>query len=49
MMRAVGCKVVYLKRLSIAGVALDEKLPLGEYRPLTDEELERLKSAVADK
>ena len=49
MMRAVGCKVVYLKRLSIAGVALDEKLPLGEYRPLTDEELERLKSAVSDK
>lgn len=49
MMRAVGCKVVYLKRLSIAGVALDENLPLGKYRHLTEEELERLKSAVADK
>ena len=49
MMRAVGCKVVYLKRLSIAGVALDENLPLGKYRPLTEEELERLKNAVSDK
>ena len=45
MMRAVGCKVVYLKRLSIAGVTLDENLPLGSYRALTEKELETLKSA----
>ena len=46
MMRAVGCKVVYLKRLSIAGVTLDENLPLGSYRALTEKELETLKSAA---
>ena len=47
MMRAVGCKVVYLKRLSIAGVKLDENLPLGEYRSLTEEELKMLKCATS--
>ncbi len=31
-------KVLYLKRLSIAGVRLDETLNPGEYRPLTEEE-----------
>lgn len=46
MMRAVGCKVVYLKRLSIAGVMLDENLPVRKHRPLTFEEIEALKSAT---
>jgi 16S rRNA pseudouridine516 synthase len=45
MVRYTGAKVVYLKRVSIAGVTLDEGLPLGKYRPLTDEELEILKNA----
>lgn len=39
MLRAIGCCVVYLKRTDIGGVSLDEKLPSGEYRELTEEEL----------
>ena len=43
MLRAVGCKVVYLKRESIAGVTLDPHLKEGEHRYLTDEEVSILK------
>lgn len=39
MFASVGCKVVYLKRLAIGELELDESLQLGEYRELTDEEL----------
>ena len=39
MFASVGCKVVYLKRLSIGTLALDEGLALGEYRELTESEL----------
>ena len=39
MFASVGCKVVYLKRLAIGELELDESLRLGEYRELTDEEL----------
>lgn len=46
MLKAVGCKVVYLKRLSIAGVMLDGNLPVGEYRDLTEDELNMLKKAT---
>lgn len=42
MLKAVGCYVIYLKRLAIGDVWLDEKLKPGEYRKLTDEELRRL-------
>lgn len=42
MFEAVGKKVVYLKRLSMGNLKLDENLALGEYRPLTKEELEEL-------
>lgn len=42
MFQAVGKRVVYLKRLSMGPLALDETLELGEYRELTDEELEML-------
>jgi 16S rRNA pseudouridine516 synthase len=45
MLRYAGARVVYLKRVDIAGVSLDENLPLGEYRPLTDDELWILKNA----
>ena len=38
----VGKEVVYLKRLSMGSLVLDEKLPLGAYRPLTSKELEQL-------
>lgn len=39
MLKAVGCHVVYLKRLSMGGLLLDEALKVGEYRRLTKEEL----------
>lgn len=39
---SVGKEVVYLKRLSMGSLVLDENLPLGAYRPLTREELEQL-------
>lgn len=42
MFMAVGKKVVYLKRISMGPLILDESLPLGEYRELTEEELESL-------
>jgi 16S rRNA pseudouridine516 synthase len=42
MFQAVGKRVVYLKRLSMGPLMLDETLELGEYRELTDEELELL-------
>lgn len=39
MVQAVGKNVVYLRRDRIGGVRLDKALALGEYRPLTLEEL----------
>lgn len=42
MFEAVGKKVVYLKRVSMGPLVLDESLALGEYRRLTEEELEAL-------
>lgn len=42
MFEAVGKKVTYLKRLTMANLVLDETLELGEYRELTEEELEAL-------
>ena len=42
MFEAVGCKVTYLKRLSMGSLVLDETLPSEEYRPLTEAELEGL-------
>ena len=36
----VGCKVVYLKRIAIGGLDLDEYLDLGEYRELEEDELD---------
>ncbi|MBY0146524.1 pseudouridine synthase [Neobacillus niacini] len=43
MFEAVGKKVVYLKRISMGPLPLDETLELGEYRELTEEEVEMLK------
>lgn len=42
MFEAVGKRVVYLKRLSMGPLMLDETLELGEYRELTDEEIQSL-------
>ena len=40
---AVGKEVTYLKRIRMKDLCLDNSLQLGEYRHLTDEELDRLK------
>jgi len=42
MLKYVGCRVVYLKRLKIGGLKLDPDLPPGAYRPLTKAELKNL-------
>jgi 16S rRNA pseudouridine516 synthase len=44
MFEAVGKRVIYLKRLTMGPLELDETLELGEYRELTDEEIELLKN-----
>ena len=43
MFHAVGCEVTYLKRVTFGSLKLDENLGLGEYRPLTMEEINALK------
>lgn len=40
MLKAVGCYVIYLKRVSIGGLSLDASLREGDYRELTEEEIE---------
>lgn len=42
MIKALGCQVIYLKRLSIGGLTLDENLQPGQFRPLTEEEKQNL-------
>lgn len=42
MFESVGKKVVFLKRLSMGQLKLDESLKQGDYRELTEEELEGL-------
>lgn len=42
MFAARGCEVIYLKRISMAGISLDPQLVPGEWRKLNEEELEML-------
>jgi len=42
MFEAIDNEVVYLKRLSMGPLLLDDSLPEGECRPLTDDEIEKL-------
>jgi 16S rRNA pseudouridine516 synthase len=42
MLKAVGCYVVYLKRVSIGGLMLDESLKKGQHRSLTEVEVKNL-------
>jgi len=44
MFKAVNNEVLYLKRVKMGNLLLDEKLELGEYRELTEEELNNLKN-----
>jgi 16S rRNA pseudouridine516 synthase len=46
MFEAVGKEVIYLKRLSMGGLSLDPDLALGEYRELSQQELELLKCHI---
>jgi 16S rRNA pseudouridine516 synthase len=41
MFEAVGCEVIYLKRIQIGKLELDENLKNGEYRKLNQEETEK--------
>lgn len=43
MFEAVGAEVLYLKRLSMGTLCLDEALKPGQFRPLRQEEITRLK------
>lgn len=43
MFEAVGKEVLYLKRLSMGALVLPKDLKPGEYRPLTEEEIQLLK------
>ena len=43
MFEAVGMKVVYLKRLSMGSLMLDETLKIGEFRQLKEDEITNLK------
>ena len=42
MFHTIGKEVVYLKRLSMGNLVLDESLPLGAYKKLTREEVEKI-------
>ncbi|MBO0992437.1 pseudouridine synthase [Bacillus sp. SD088] len=44
MFAAVGKQVIYLKRISMGRLQLDEELALGEYRALTEEEVMQLQN-----
>lgn len=47
MFAAVGCSVVYLRRLSMGAIQLDTRLRPGEYRALTDLEIAYLKNLTS--
>lgn len=46
MFEAVGKKVIYLQRLSMGPLVLDDALALGDYRELTQAEVETLKQVT---
>ena len=46
MLEAVGCTVVYLRRVAFGPLRLDEALAPGQYRPLTEEEIALLRAAA---
>ena len=44
MFKAIGMKVIYLKRISMGRLELDKSLAVGEYRKLSEEEVDLLKN-----
>lgn len=49
MFESIGCQVLYLKRLSMGPLMLDENLMPGEYRMLTKREIQALKEETETK
>ncbi|MCL2170891.1 MAG: pseudouridine synthase, partial [Defluviitaleaceae bacterium] len=47
MFEAIGHRVIYLKRTDFAGIALDEALAPGEYRPLNESELAKISNLIS--
>jgi len=47
MFEACNKKVIYLRRIAMGELKIDEELGLGEYRELTDDELDTLKSSIS--
>ncbi|MBQ3527972.1 MAG: rRNA pseudouridine synthase [Clostridia bacterium] len=45
MFEAVGSSITYLRRVEFGGISLDESLKEGEWRELTESEIETLRSA----
>ena len=43
MLEAVGNEVMFLRRISMGSLELGDDLPVGDYRPLTEEEINELK------
>lgn len=48
MFHTAGCEVLYLKRLSMGSLVLDESLKPGAYRLLTQEEIDALKGRAEE-
>ncbi len=44
MFERVNCKVIYLKRIQFGDLKLDDKLEIGKFRELTEEEINKLKN-----
>ena len=44
MAKSVGLTVIYLERVAISGVSLDKELPRGKFRPMTEEEIFKIKN-----
>ncbi len=47
MFEAVGKSVLFLKRISMGNLKLDDNIPLGEYKELTEKEMESLRQYLS--
>lgn len=48
MVASCGKEVTYLKRMTMGSLVLDETLPLGDFRPLTDQEIKDLQGFLPE-
>ena len=49
MFHKLGKEVVYLKRVAMAGIKLEDSLEKGQWRQLTEKEIEKLKEQADGK